>query len=65
MGEMIKEGFENPVNQILRDFLGSGGLTLFVKGEPGSGKTIFALEFARMMSEFTDVFFVSTRISPE
>jgi len=59
------ERFENPVSQILRDFLGSGGLTLFIKGEPGSGKTIFALELSKLMSEFTDVFFVSTRVSPE
>ncbi len=36
--------------------------SLFLKGEPGTGKTLLAL---RIAEEFENSFYVSTRVSPE
>ena len=56
--EMIPE-------EITEFFKKDGGHSLIVKGEPGSGKTTFALEILHTFFEEYDVFYLSTRVADE
>ncbi|MBC7109544.1 MAG: hypothetical protein H5T46_00785 [Archaeoglobi archaeon] len=62
---MNLERAHHSFQRILREFFEGGGRSIIIKGKPGTGKSIFALELARMMSSFTRVFYISTRISPD
>jgi|Deesub1362A_J573_1020465.scaffolds.fasta_scaffold05430_1 KaiC/GvpD/RAD55 family RecA-like ATPase len=44
---------------------GVDGVSLLIRGDPGSGKTTFAFELARKISEFSHTFYLSTRVSFE
>ncbi|MBC7114295.1 MAG: AAA family ATPase [Archaeoglobi archaeon] len=65
VSEMNLESAHPSFQRILREFFNVGGRSILIKGEPGTGKSIFALEIARMMSDFARVYYISTRVSPE
>lgn len=51
--------------EIVRFFEMNGGHSLIIKGEPGSGKTTFALEILNQLKDEFEVKYVSTRVADE
>ncbi len=49
--------------EIVQFFKNDGGHSLLVKGEPGSGKTTFALELLNEFRSMGSVLYISTRVS--
>jgi len=52
-------------DEILRFFRGGGGHSLIIKGAPGAGKSMFALQLATELQDSFAAFYVSPRVSHE
>src|SRR3989442_6993914 len=52
-------------DEILRFFRGGGGHSLVIKGAPGAGKSMFALQLATELQDSFAAFYVSPRVSHE
>src|SRR5213594_2729099 len=52
-------------DEILRFFRGGGGHSLIIKGAPGAGKSMFALQLATELHDSFAAFYVSPRVSHE
>ena len=52
-------------DEIVRFFEMNGGHSLIIKGEPGSGKTTFALEILNQLKDKFEIKYVSTRVADE
>jgi len=52
-------------DEILRFFRGGGGHSLIIKGAPGAGKSMFALQLATELQDSFAAFYVSPRLSYE
>jgi len=51
--------------EIVRFFQRDGGHSLLIKGEPGSGKTTFALEILNQLKDSFEIHYISTRVADE
>ena len=51
--------------EIVDFFQKSGGHSLLIKGEPGSGKTTFALEILNQLKDNFEIHYVSTRVADD
>jgi len=51
--------------EIIQFFQKNGGHSLLIKGEPGSGKTTFALEILNQLKDEFEIYYVSTRVADE
>jgi len=51
--------------EIVNFFQKSGGHSLLIKGEPGSGKTTFALEILNQLKDSFEIYYISTRVADD
>lgn len=51
--------------EVVKFFQNRGGHSLLIKGEPGSGKTTFALEILNQMKEDFEIQYISSRVADD
>ena len=53
------------IPEAIKNALEAGEFSLLIKGDAGTGKTTLAFEIANIISNTSDVFFITSRVSPK